>query len=135
MRGVYPAADNVGDRVDLGTGRVVRIGTYGDPAAVPSWIWDQLIRHSESHLAYSHQSGFRPDIAMQSADTEAQAQAHWAHGNRTFRVIADLGELIKGKEILCPASKEAGQRVQCNACKLCGGTSVKASKSIAIVQH
>jgi len=135
MRGVYPAADNVGDRVDLGAGRVVRIGTYGDPAAVPSWIWDQLIRHSESHLAYSHQSGFRPDIAMQSADTEAQAQAHWAHGNRTFRVIADLGELIKGKEILCPASKEAGQRVQCNACKLCGGTSVKASKSIAIVQH
>jgi len=135
MRGVYPAADNVGDRVDLGTGRVVRIGTYGDPAAVPSWIWDQLIRHSESHLAYSHQSGFRPDIAMQSADTEAQAVAHWNNGARTFRVITDIGDLVKGKEILCPASKEAGRRVQCNACKLCGGTSIKASKSIAIVQH
>jgi len=135
MRGVYPAADNVGDRVDLGTGRVVRIGTYGDPAAVPSWIWDQLIRHSESHLAYSHQSGFRPDIAMQSADTEAQAVAHWNNGARTFRVITDIGALVKGKEILCPASKEAGRRVQCNACKLCGGNSTKTSKSIAIVQH
>ena len=135
LRGVYPMADNVGDRVDLGAGRVVRLGTYGDPAAVPSWIWDHLIRRCESHLAYSHQSGFRPDIAMQSADTEAQALDHWKRGNRTFRVIADLGELIKGKEILCPASKEAGQRVQCNACKLCGGTSVKSSKSIAIVEH
>ena len=54
-RGVYPAADNVADRVDLGAGRVVRLGTYGDPAAVPSWIWDQLIRRCESHLAYSQQ--------------------------------------------------------------------------------
>jgi hypothetical protein len=135
MRGVYPAADNVADRVDLGAGRVVRIGTYGDPAAVPSWIWDQLIRRCESHLAYSHQSGFRPDIAMQSADTQAQAVAHWTEGRRTFRVITTLNDLVKGKEILCPASKEAGRRVQCNACKLCGGTSVKSSKSIAIVQH
>jgi len=72
---------------------------------------------------------------MQSADNEAQALDQWDRGNRTFRVIADLGELIKGKEILCPASKEAGQRVQCNACKLCGGTPVKSSKAIAIVPH
>ena len=135
MRGVYPMANNRADRTDLGFGRVVRIGTYGDPAAVPSWVWDQLLTGCESHLAYSHQSGFRPDIAMQSADTEAQAVAHWKNGARTFRVITDIGDLVKGKEILCPASKEAGRRVQCNACKLCGGTSIKASKSIAIVQH
>ena len=135
MRGVYPMANNRADRTDLGFGRVVRIGTYGDPAAVPSWVWDQLLTGCESHLAYSHQSGFRPDIAMQSADTEAQAVAHWNNGARTFRVITDIGDLVKGKEILCPASKEAGRRVQCNACKLCGGTSIKASKSIAIVQH
>jgi len=135
MRGVYPMANNRADRTDLGFGRVVRIGTYGDPAAVPSWVWDQLLTGCESHLAYSHQSGFRPDIAMQSADTEAQAVAHWNNGARTFRVITDIGALVKGKEILCPASKEAGRRVQCNACKLCGGTSIKASKSIAIVQH
>jgi cytochrome c len=72
---------------------------------------------------------------MQSADTREQAIEHWNSGRRTFRVIQDLKELIKGKEILCPASKEAGRRVQCNACKLCGGTSIKSSKSIAIVEH
>ena len=134
-RGVYPMADNKADRIDLGFGRVVRIGTYGDPAAVPSNVWDDLLTGCETHLAYSHQSGFRPDIAMQSADTEEQAIEHWNNGRRTFRVILGLDDLIKGKEILCPASKEAGRRVQCNACKLCGGTSIKSSKSIAIVQH
>jgi hypothetical protein len=48
-------------------------------------------------------------------------------------VIADLGQLDKVKETLCPASKEAGRRVQCTACKLCKGSSL--AKSIAIVEH
>ena len=135
LRGTYPMADNRGDRMTLGAGRVVRLGTYGDPAAIPSWVWDQLLTSCATHLAYTHQSGFRPDIAMQSADTKAQAVAHWNNGRRTFRVITDLGDIVKGKEILCPASKEAGRRVQCNACKLCGGNSTNSPKSIAIVQH
>ena len=139
-RGVYPVAKTIRgdgfviDQVQtLGLNRIVRIGTYGDPAAVPSWVWDRLLKQCKSWLAYSHQSGWRPDIAMQSADTMAEAIKHWKAGNRTFRVIADLGELDKTKEILCPASKEAGRRVQCTACKLCKGSSL--AKSIAIVQH
>jgi hypothetical protein len=70
---------------------------------------------------------------MQSADNKAQALEHWKAGRRTFRVIADLGELDKANEALCPASKEAGRRVQCTACKLCKGSSK--GKSIAIVEH
>jgi len=139
-RGVYPVAilikgeGFVIDQVQmLGSNRIVRIGTYGDPAAVPSWVWDRLLKQCKSWLAYSHQSGWRPDIAMQSADTMAEAVEHWKAGHRTFRVIADLGDLDKTKEILCPASKEAGRRVQCTACKLCKGSSL--AKSIAIVQH
>jgi len=139
-RGVYPVAKTIRgdgfviDQVQtLGLNRIVRIGTYGDPAAVPSWVWDRLLKQCKSWLAYSHQSGWRPDIAMQSADTMAEAIEHWKAGHRTFRVIADLGELDTTKEILCPASKEAGRRVQCTACKLCKGSSP--AKSIAIVQH
>jgi len=139
-RGVYPVAKTIRgdgfviDQVQtLGLNRIVRIGTYGDPAAVPSWVWDRLLKQCKSWLAYSHQSGWRPDIAMQSADTMAEAVEHWKAGHRTFRVIADLGELDTTKEILCPASKEAGRRVQCTACKLCKGSSP--AKSIAIVQH
>ena len=129
LRGVYQIAQPR----DIGRGRFVRVGTYGDPAAVPAHVWTDLLAEATTFTAYSHQSGWRPDIAMQSADNRAQAKAHWKAGRRTFRVIADLGELDKANEALCPASKEAGRRVQCTACKLCKGSSK--GKSIAIVEH
>jgi len=135
IRGVYPMANDHTSRVELGKNRVVRLGTYGDPAAVPSHIWDELLTECTSHLAYSHQSGFRPDITMQSADTLAQAQAHWAKRARTFRVIDSLADIDKANEILCPASKEAGRRVQCVKCQLCSGLTSNSKKSIAIVEH
>jgi hypothetical protein len=128
-RGVYQE----GSARDMGRGRFVRVGTYGDPGAVPSAVWDELLSEATTWTAYSHQSGWRPDIAMQSADDYHSAALHWKAGRRTFRVIADLGHLDHTHEALCPASKEAGRRVQCTACKLCkGGT---AAKSIAIVEH
>ena len=133
LRGVYAMANTKAGRNTLGRARFVRVGTYGDPAAVPAFIWEQLLAEADTFTAYSHQSGWRPDIAMQSADSKAEAIAHWKAGRRTFRVIADLGELDKTNEALCPASKEAGRRVQCTACKLCKGSSL--AKSIAIVEH
>jgi hypothetical protein len=129
QRGVY----KTGSARDMGRGRFVRVGTYGDPAACPSSVWEDLLAEADTFTAYSHQSGWRPDIAMQSADTYEQAAAHWSEGRRTFRVITGLEDLDKTKETLCPASKEAGRRVQCTACKLCKGSSL--AKSIAIVEH
>lgn len=128
-RGVYKE----GSARDMGRGRFVRVGTYGDPAAVPSEVWDELLAECETWTAYTHQKPWRPDIAMQSADSYSEAKAHWAEGRRTFRVIVDLGDIDRSKETLCPASKEAGRRVQCTACKLCKGSSL--AKSIAIVEH
>ena len=133
LRGVYAMANTKAGRNTLGRARFVRVGTYGDPAAVPAFIWEQLLAEADTFTAYSHQSGWRPDIAMQSADNKAEALDHWKAGRRTFRVIADLAELDKTNEALCPASKEAGRRVQCTACKLCKGSSL--AKSIAIVEH
>ena len=129
VAGVYQE----GSARDMGRGRFVRVGTYGDPAAVPSEVWDELLAECETWTAYTHQKPWRPDIAMQSADGYPEAVAHWKAGRRTFRVIADLGQLDHANEALCPASKEAGRRVQCTACKLCRGSSK--AKSIAIVEH
>ena len=129
QRGVYPT----GQARDLGRGRFVRVGTYGDPAAVPSHIWDELLAECETWTAYTHQKPWRPDIAMQSADDYHEAALHWAAGRRTFRVITGVEHLDPNNEALCPASKEAGARVQCTACKLCRGSSK--AKSIAIVEH
>jgi len=133
-RDVYPDATTPTSRKALGAGRIVRVGTYGDPAACPAHVWDELLSDSAAHMAYTHASGWRPDIAMQSADSLTDAQDAWAKGQRTFRVLQNVEELTK-QEVLCPASKEAGQRTTCNACKLCGGLTTKTAKSIAIVQH
>ena len=139
QRGIYPAANGHAAIAALGAGRMVRLGTYGDPAAVPSYIWESLTSQAAGHTAYSHQAAtagaeFRPDMFMRSADSEAEARDAWAAGQRTFRVIRAAGDVVKGAEILCPASEEAGKRTTCERCGLCGGASI-AAKSIAIVVH
>ena len=129
LRGVYKE----GDPAEMGRGRFVRVGTYGDPAAVPQRVWELLLSDADGFTAYTHQRPWRPEIAMQSVDSHAQALAHWEVGNRTFRVIADIGQIDHANEVLCPASKEMGRRVQCAECRLCAG--FKQAKSIAIVEH
>jgi hypothetical protein len=44
LRGVYAIADNIASRKSIGRGRFVRVGTYGDPAAVPAAVWEDLSR-------------------------------------------------------------------------------------------
>lgn len=148
-RGRYPRAIDAGfgyasDHeaiAAVGRGRKVRLGAYGDPAAVPGYVNESLISEAAGHTAYSHQSawegrgaGFLPEAMMVSADSLSAASEAWARSWRTFRVVGSVGELVRGREILCPASEEAGKRTQCASCLLCGGASVKA-KSIAIVVH
>ena len=130
------------DSPDVGvnfSGLMVRLGAYGDPSAVPSSVWDNVLMHSKGRTGYTHQFGVegadvRPDLCMISADTEAEARVQWGLGNRTFRVGHTVDEMVKGHEILCPASEEAGRRTTCNECKLCSGNGIKA-KSIFIPVH
>lgn len=139
-RGRYPAAVGHAAIAAIGRGRKVRLGAYGDPAAIPSYINGSLISAADGHTAYSHQiawdgaTGFDAATMMVSADSAAAALAAWESGARTFRVVGDMSEVIRGREILCPASEEAGKRTKCASCLLCGGASVRA-KSIAIVVH
>jgi hypothetical protein len=119
----------------LVSGRMVRVGSYGDPAAVPVHVWQDFTRNAKGWTAYTHASrNPLPDMLMTSADSLPQAQAAWNRGERTFRVVSAVSDLVKGKEALCPASKEAGQRSTCEACRLCNGAMSKA-RSIAIVAH
>lgn len=114
----------------LGKNRVVRLGAYGDPAAVPGYIWDSLISESKSFVGYTHQHDYRPDLCMISADTLEQAQEAWSKGYRTFRTVKSYDEM-KSNEIACPASTG----VNCVDCRLCGGVTTKSPKSIAIEVH
>lgn len=137
--GQYPAVTGHAAIAALGADRMVRLGTYGDPAAVPSYIWESLISLAAGHTAYSHQSGMlsadvRPDLYMLSADSLPAARKAWRVGHRTFRIIPTVSARDPRNEALCPASAEAGQRATCATCRLCGGSSIRA-KSIAIVAH
>lgn len=126
----------------IGRGRMVRLGTYGDPASLPDYVIDALLKDSIGHTGYTHQHKANPDYTrlMYSADSIEDAKQAHAKGYRTFRVIPvykyaekKMGALL-ANEILCPASKENDKGVTCEQCKLCTGSTSKA-KSIAIVAH
>lgn len=128
----------------LGEGQMIRLGAYGDPLAVPSHIFRALLSKAKGHTSYTHASGLLPESTlsphMVSADTKEQAQDAHSKGLRTFRVIPvstwqqEGSKALLNGEILCPASKEAGAKVQCSDCGLCAGQTIKA-KSIAIPAH
>lgn len=139
VAGRYPLRDSLLARAELGRGQRIRLGTYGDPAAVPAEVWEQLLKFAKGWTGYSHQrntpgAAFKPWMTMVSADSLQDAQSAWKRGWRTFRIVSDTSQLVKGKEVLCPASAEAGHKVQCAECMLCGG-SQQAARSIAIVAH
>jgi hypothetical protein len=134
-KGNYDTAEDI---TSLGRGRMVRLGTYGDPAVVPSHIWDSLLKDSAGHTGYTHQNNIkgadiRPDLTMISADSLQDARIAWKSKRRTFRIITAVSDKTEN-EILCPASEEAGRKAQCNTCKLCMG-SHQTAPSIAIVAH
>lgn len=134
-RGIYPVARGHAAMADIGRDRMVRIGAYGDGAAIPSYINESLLSASAGHTAYSHQSGmaqssFDGARFMVSAGNEAEARAAWAQGWRTFRVLSAGEAPVAGREIDCPSSRG----VHCIDCGLCKGAHATA-KSITIPAH
>lgn len=131
-RGIYaPISD-----WSIFSDRIVRIGSYGDPAAVPAHIWKRLVKLAVQHTGYTHQwHGKRNASAylMASVETPAGRELAKTKGYRTFRTKRPDDPVLSG-EISCPASKEAGHKTTCAKCRLCGGTSVKA-RDIVINLH
>lgn len=132
---------------DIGRGATIRIGSYGDPLAVPSRVWTNLVKHAKTWTGYTHQAETNPDtrtinMCMISVDNKAEYHRAQSKGFRTFRIIPyqeyqEFGHnSIMPNEILCPASKEANieKSITCSDCKLCIGQTIKA-KSIAVVAH
>jgi len=120
-RGSYESA---GVLADLGAKRAVRLGTYGDPAAVPSWVWTDLLTESSGHTGYTHQWRTHPELkslCMASVDTVNDMHEARAQGWRTFRVDGTHVIGAQKGEVLCPASKEAGRKLTCEQCLACCG--------------
>ena len=89
--GKYKTVSNTEDIKALGKNQFIRLGSYGDPLAVPGHIWRALLSEARGHTGYTHQMDILPDAnlsrTMISADTPEQAQQAHQQGLRTFRVI------------------------------------------------
>lgn len=136
QRGSYARTDAAGI-ARVGADRKVRIGSYGDPAAVPVWVWEALAKDSTGWTGYTHQWRNSPALArfcMASVHTYGEALESRAKGFRYFRVSQGAEKLNPG-EFMCPASKEAGQKTDCASCGACMGLAAKAKASAVIPQH
>ena len=133
QRGRYRIAADEAEIEAVGADADNRGGTYGDPAAVPVWVWRAFWRRAASRTGYTH-AWRHPDpdplvranaealqpYVMASADTPLQAQMARAAGWRYFRVRTADEPLADG-EAVCPASAEAGKVTDCQTCHACDG--------------
>lgn len=132
-RGAYPK--HVDPDFVRFAGMKMRFGAYGDPYAVPAHILRGLQNQLKLNTSYTHQwkettDAVLMETSMASADSYDEGVQARSEGWRTYRVTHDI-ENLHPDEIICPHYTHG---VQCDACKLCGGTSVQA-KSIVAPAH
>jgi hypothetical protein len=139
IRGIYELSDgyNVSTAV---LNRKIRLGTYGDPAAVPAYVWETLLRNANSHTGYTHQwqNGKADHVkqwCMASVDTPKEAALAKMDGWRTFRVRDADGSLEFSHEMKCPASAEMNKRLTCDTCMACSGGIDSKKASVTIIVH
>jgi len=122
----------------LFAGLAFRLGSYGDPAAIPAKIWKTATRRVKNRTGYTHQWRRRigvglKGLCMASADSESDVATATAKGWRTFRVRKHDAPVL-AVESVCPASTEGGRRTQCDTCGLCKGATI-AARNIVIADH
>ena len=140
-RGGYAEADKA--TVHLIRSKHLRMGSYGDPAAVPYGVWKLILpKHKRHRTGYTHQWA-SPDtdsrlkgILMASADTPEERLRAQAMGWRTFEVRPILaGPPAKGTGFQCPSDPTRDKHVSCEKCGLCNGAPGGATKSPWIYAH
>lgn len=121
-------------------GHRVRLGSYGDPAAVPYEILSLLVKYSLTHTGYTHQwkenwfDKKTANVCMASVDNVEDFERAKKLAMRTFRVRS-VNEPLLDKEVVCPASEEAGKIIDCATCGACKGSDTKQKSSIVIIAH
>lgn len=137
---------------DLGAGRMLRLGSYGDPAACPPETWAAFTLKAAGRTGYSHmwKSAFPAarrnayrlrDLVMASCDSAADLAAARDGGFRAFYVLphgaiktrddVKANAVVSGA-MLCPASNEfetfTGRKTSCIDCGACSGAGGKGAR-------
>jgi len=138
-------------------GRKIRVGSYGDPGAVPISVWKTVCGLTSGHTGYTglwNQDFIDQDLknyCMASVITKSDYFKAKSLGWRTFRIrpydsiescqketksILMLNEsVVCESEMLCPASKEMGKVSNCLKCNACSGIDSSIKKDVCIVVH
>lgn len=124
--------------------RPVRLGAYGDPAAIPYRVNRDIVhRGNGKHTGYTHQWRDRRFLplrkflmaSVQSIDEKIDANRR---GWRTFRTLLPSDE-PDSDEFLCPASLEQSFRLTCDTCMACSGVGEALTRiqgaNVAIYAH
>jgi hypothetical protein len=129
-------------------GRALRIGAYGDSAALPIGVVEPLADAADTVTNYTHSGCYDMSRAKQlaqftmlSADNLKQAKRYWKTGARTFRVSSDWTLIdgvrrvndISDGESQCP--KTISKKVSCIDCGLCDGLRRGIKSSIVAPAH
>lgn len=136
-RGRYPAAMELLEMAKIGANLDIRLGAYGDPAALPRKVIEALTMWAHGWTGYSHQWQ-KPEFAwlkaycMASADTAEEAAKARTMGWRYFR-IRTTDQALGEREFMCPASDEGGNRTDCKTCQACNGASKGAQKASPVI--
>lgn len=113
----------------IGRNQRIRITAYGDPAAVPIDIWDDLLTYADGWTGYTHSPHIQPELkkyVQASCESTESASRLQDQGWKTYRIKDESEPLLKN-EIICPSN----HGVKCITCLMCNG----ATKNIAINIH
>jgi len=116
-------------------GRILRIGSAGDPCAVPAEVWEPLLGRVSAHTGYTHQwrqpfAAWARGVLQASCDGFADYLEATAHGWATF-LVTPADTPAPAGTVHCAASAERGHKTTCAACTLCDG----ATANVVIHAH
>ena len=122
---------NTGD-LSLGqalcAGLRVRVGAAGDPAAVPTYVWEALLKDSDGFTGYTHSwKSCDPALKryfMASTDSIEETEAALNDGWSPFYVVESWEEAPEDSiKCLSYRTKGNGLPMQCIDCMKCNGQS------------
>lgn len=125
-----------------------RMGSYGDPMAVPHRVWASALAllQPKLHTGYTHQwrrewatavrAWFASNV-MASCDSPTDAFEARARGWRYFLAVGpDALDKVPERTILCLAEREGDKARTCETCGICNGAQGRAERaSVYIVEH
>lgn len=123
----------------------VRIGAYGDPAAVPYEVWKAITEVADFTTGYTHQwqwiSRGYGEFCMASSESTELTMLAESMGYRAFQVVGvgeakqTMKEMVSAglKPRRCPSDPALPVKVGCADCKGCSGFRV--ARHVVIEAH